>query len=324
MKKSYLVLLLISILGLSSCGGNDDKNKIEASGTIEATNVTISSKIGGEIIDKLFREGDKVSSGDTLFIIDSEALQLHRVQLEAAKMLAEAQLELARKGARSEDVAQAEAAFKQAKINLEQAEKDKLRMQNLYESKSITQKQHEDFIAGYDLMKAQFNAANENLKKVKNITRPEELKQAEARLKQAIANLDLVKKNIRDCYINSPLNGFIVKKYFEKGETVSPMSSLVKIADLSVVNIIIYVSEVDLGKVKLGQKADIFTDTYDKVYPGKVVYISPESEFTPKNIQTKDERTKLVYAVKIEIPNESFELKSGMPADAVIQLKQSD
>lgn len=102
---------------------------------------------------------------------------------------------------------------------------------------------------------------------------------------------------------------------------LSMLSNLFKISDLSKVELVIYVSEEDLGKVKLGQTADISTDTYkDKSYEGKVKYISPEAEFTPKNIQTKDERTKLVFAVKIEIPNPNFELKAGMPADAVVKL----
>ena len=99
------------------------------------------------------------------------------------------------------------------------------------------------------------------------------------------------------------------------------MSSLFKVSDLSKIDLIIYVSEEELGKVKLGQKADITTDSYpDKMYEGKVIYISPEAEFTPKNIQTKDERTKLVFAVKIRTNNPDFQLKSGMPADAVIHL----
>jgi HlyD family secretion protein len=99
------------------------------------------------------------------------------------------------------------------------------------------------------------------------------------------------------------------------------MSSLLKISDLLKVKLLIYVSEEELGKVKLGQKADVTTDSYNgKKYEGKVIYISPEAEFTPKNIQTKDERTKLVFAVKIEIPNPNFELKPGMPADAVVHL----
>jgi len=99
------------------------------------------------------------------------------------------------------------------------------------------------------------------------------------------------------------------------------MSSLFKVSDLATVDLVIYVSEVELGKIKLGQKAEVTIDTYpDRKYEGKVTYISPEAEFTPKNVQTKDERTKLVFAVKISVDNKNFDLKPGMPADAKVYL----
>ena len=99
------------------------------------------------------------------------------------------------------------------------------------------------------------------------------------------------------------------------------MSSLFQVADLSSVELVIYIPETELGKVQLGQKAEISVDTYpDKTFNGKVIYISPQAEFTPKNIQTQEERTKLVFAVKIKIDNPEFELKDGMPADASIIL----
>ena len=124
---------------------------------------------------------------------------------------------------------------------------------------------------------------------------------------------------MNDCYVTSPSSGFITKKFIEQGETAGMMSSLFQIADLSTVELVIYVSETELGMVKLGQKANINVDTYpDKSFEGKVIYISPEAEFTPKNIQTQEERTKLVYAVKIKVDNPDFELKDGMPADASI------
>ena len=99
------------------------------------------------------------------------------------------------------------------------------------------------------------------------------------------------------------------------------LSSLFKVSNLDVAELVIYIPEEEFGKIKLGQTANVSTDTFkDKIYKGKVIYISPEAEFTPKNIQTEDERTKLVYAVKIRIPNPNQELKSGMPADAIIKL----
>ena len=212
--------------------------------------------------------------------------------------------------------------FKQAEVNFDLAKKDKERMTNLFESKSITKKQLEDATARYEVSNAQLNAAKENFKKITNLARPEEIEQANANLKKQKAVLELLQKNIRDSYVTSPGNGYIVKEFIEKGEMVSMLSALFKISDLSVAELVIYVSEDELGKVKLNQKANIYIDTFkDKKYEGYISYISPEAEFTPKNIQTEDERTKLVFAVKIKIPNPNLELKAGLPADAVINLK---
>jgi len=321
MKKVMLIFLPVLLAIIAGCGNGNDSNKIEASGNIEATNVVVSAKVGGQIEKLNFIEGDKVRTNDTLLVIDSEALQIQLKQAEAARELAGAQLQLLRNGARKEDIQSAEAMKEQAKISLDQAKKDKERMDQLYVAKTISEKQHEDAVNRYNSMQQQYKSARENYDKLLKFARPEEIKQAMARVDQTIANENLVKKHIRDSYVVSPISGFVVKKYFEAGETVAPMSSLLKLSDLSKVKLLIYVSEKELGKVKLGQEADVTTDSYDgKKYEGKVIYISPEAEFTPKNIQTKDERTKLVFAVKIEIPNPNFELKPGMPADAVVHL----
>lgn len=316
----YLIISAMLLI-ITGCGNGNDKNQIEASGNIEATNVVVSAKVGGQIEKLNFVEGDKIQKNDTLIIIDSEMLRIQLQQAHAALELAEAQLQLLRNGARKEDIRQAESALKQAKVNYEQAARDKDRTEKLYEAKTVSQKQFEDVTARFDIAQQQLNSAKDNYEKIQNLARPEEIKQAVARVDQAMATENMIRKNINDSYITAPLSGFIVKKYFEAGETVSPLSSLLKISDLSAVKLVIYVSEEELGKVKLGQKADVTVDAFsDKSYKGKVIYISPEAEFTPKNIQTKDERTKLVFAVKIEISNTDFELKPGMPADAVVHI----
>ncbi len=321
MKTTKIISLLFLFLSLYACSGNDNASVIEATGTIESTNVTISSKNAGEIKSIIADEGEQVITGDTILVIDQEALSYQLEQAVAVEQISEAQLNLMMKGARTEDIKQAEEAMKQSEANLKIAKSDFERYAKLWESKAITQKQYEDMTARYQISLAQFTAAKENYEKVKKIFRPEEIEQAKANLKKATASVELLKKNIRDSYVVSPINGFVVKKFVEVGETVTPMSSLVKISNLSSVNLIIYVSEVELGKIKLGQKAEITIDTYPgKKYEGKVTYISPEAEFTPKNIQTQDERTKLVFAVKVEIRNKNFELKPGMPADAKIIL----
>lgn len=161
-----------------------------------------------------------------------------------------------------------------------------------------------------------------NVKKMQNFARPEELKQAEANVNKLKATLDLSRKSLNDCYVTSPCKGIMVNKFVEEGENAGMMTALFKISDLTSIDLIVYISETELGKVKLGQQADVTVDTYpDKTYHGKVIYISPEAEFTPKSIQTKEERTKLVYSVKVRIDNPSYELKDGMPADASIITK---
>lgn len=319
--KINFAIILATCLIFYSCSNQNENEKIEASGTIEATNITVSSKISGEIKSILFDEGSKVQAGDTIIILDNEIYLLQLKQAEALSLISEAQFQLSKKGARSEDIAQAEALLNQSEINYQQAKKDKERFETLYATNSVTNKQYEDVLLKFKIATEQYYAAKENLNKVKNFTRPEELKQAEGKFIQAKANEELIKKYIRDSYVTAPSDGIIAKKFVEKGESVTQMSSLFKISDLSNVELLIYVSEEELGKVKLGQKAEIFVDAYkDKSFSGEVIYISPEAEFTPKNIQTKDERTKLVFAVKIKIKNPDYELKPGMPADAIIKL----
>lgn len=321
MKKIIIGLATLLFVFLTSCGGNDNLKTIEASGTIESTNITVSSRTAGNIETINFNEGSKVNAGDTIIIIDHELLEIQLQQAIAGKNAVEAQLNLMLAGAREEDINQAEQNLNQAKVNYQTAERDKQRMQNLYDSRSITKKQYEDAIARYDLMSAQYKSAQGNYDKIKKFFRKEEIDQARANLNKAIAGVDLLRKGLRDSYVISPINGFLVKTFVEQGESVTPMSSLFKVSDLDVVELVIYVSTLELGYVKLGQKAEVTIDTYkDKIYEGKVTYISPEAEFTPKNIQTKDERTKLVFAVKITIQNEDYDLKPGMPADAIINL----
>lgn len=315
--KSLISLYIFSLLLIYNCN-NKNENYIEESGAIEATEVTLSSQVAGKVIKILKDEGDKIFAGDTILIIDQESLLLQLKQAIANRDIAKAQYELLLKGARKEDIKQAEESLKQAEANFILAKNDRDRMESLYQTNSINKRQYEEAITRYEIALAQLNSAKELYNKIKNYARPEEIAQAKANYERASASVEMIEKNIRDCYVISPINGFIVKKFVEVGENVSMMSSLVKISDLSEVKLSIYVSETDLGKVKLGQKAEIRVDSFDKVFNGTVIYISPEAEFTPKNIQTKEERTKLVFEVKIKIQNPDFELKAGMPADAKI------
>ncbi|MEO8515046.1 MAG: efflux RND transporter periplasmic adaptor subunit [Ignavibacteria bacterium] len=315
------LILLCSIL-TAGCGSNKESNSIVASGTIESVNVTISSKTSGTVNKINFKEGDRVKKGDLLIEISHDILDIQLRQSEAGVDLANAQLKLLRSGARREDIKQSEELVKQAKINLELAKQDKDRSTELYRQDAATKKLYDDAVGRYDLALTQLNSTKENLAKVKTIIRPEEIEQAQANLKKAVSMVDMLKQNIEDCRIFAPSDGFVSKKFIEEGEIAVQGGSLLRLSNLETVNIVIYIPESDLAKVKLGQNAEIKIDAFkDKVYTGKVIFISPEAEFTPKNIQTPDERTKLVFAVKIEIPNPQFELKPGLPADAIINFQ---
>lgn len=315
--KFIAVTVLAGIL--MGCG-NGHKGTIEASGTLEAVEVKVSAKVPGQVEQLFVDEGSQVKPGDTLAILDHSTQQIQWRQAQAGVELADAQYKLLLNGARSEDIQQAEDALKQLQSSAQVATDDYNRMKDLYSSKSITKKQYDDAESRYIIAKAQLNSAKENLKKLHSFARPEDLEAAKARLDQAKANADLLRKQINDACIVAPVSGTVTNKPVEVGELVGVGSAIVTISQLSTLNLMIYVSDSELGKVKLNGTAEIVIDTYsDRTFPGRVVYISPVAEFTPKNIQTKEDRTKLVFGVKLEVNNKDGILKAGMPADAYVQ-----
>jgi HlyD family secretion protein len=306
--RPFANLLLVFAVGIliDGCGRNDNET-IEASGTIEGTDVTVSAEVAGKILEVRVDEGSYVTKGDTLLTFDDIDYQIQLRQQLANKEAAEAQYELAIEGSRREDIAYAEATFKNA-------EADYKRMKDLLALQSITQKQYDDALARYI-------TAQQTYEKVSRGSRPAEIRAARARRDQTAAQVDQLRKKVSDCRVLAPTNGTVTLRAVEPGELVTMGSNLLRITNLERVKLTLYVGEDELGKVKLGQQAKIRVDSYpDKVYNGKVVYISPVAEFTPKNVQTKEERTKLVFGVKIEADNLDGALKPGMPADAEILL----
>ena len=290
-----------------NCTSND-KQRITASGTLEATEVTISAKAGGEIVGIRVEEGADIVAGDTLVILDRADLELQLKQAEANTAAASAQYKLAVSGARSEDIIQAEATLVNAQADLQ-------RMQDLFAAKSVTQKQLDD-------ARMRLTIAEQTYNRLKQGSRSEEIEAARARRDQAIAQVDAVRKKISDSFIIAPSNGTVTKKSVEVGETVMPSAALLTLTQLDKIYLMIYVTEKELASVQLGQPVHIYIDAYpDKPFAGTVTYISPTAEFTPRNIQTKEERTKLVFGVKVGAANTDHILKAGMPADAVINLQ---
>jgi len=307
----------LSCLVIAAC--QKASTAIEASGTIEATSVQVSSRSTGEILQMDAAEGRKVSRGDILAQIDHAALDLQLGQARSGVDLARAQLSLLTNGAREEDLAQAQEALNQANESLRTAQVDFQRTASLFKASAATQKERDDAETRVTTMKAQASAADQALKKLQNFARPEDVKAGLARVDQADYSVRILAKSIQDCTVKSPTDGTVTEKLAEAGELASPGMGLFVITDLSVVKLTIYVPESALGGIRLGDSARIRIDSFPgKDFTGTVSWISPVAEFTPRDVQTKDERVKLVFAVRIEIKNPQGVFKPGMPADAVL------
>jgi HlyD family secretion protein len=310
-------LFLTAFIFIAGCGTND--GKIESSGILESVEVNISSKVAGQILRLSVQEGSTVEQGDTLAVIDSETQQLQLQQAQAGVDLAESQYQLLKNGARSEDLQSAEEAVRQTESGYKTAKADYERVKELYSTHSVSAKQYEDAESRVTITQAQYNSAKQNLQKLQRFARVEDLNAAKARVDQARAQANLIRKQIADSHIIAPVCGTITYKPVEEGELIGMGAIIVRISRLERMELMIYVNETEMGKVKLGSTADVTIDTFpDKKYPATVVYVSPVAEFTPRNVQTKDERTKLVFGVKLEVENPAGELKSGMPADAIL------
>ena len=311
----FIALALVSALAACHRPADD----IRASGTIEATSVQVSARSTGQIIRVVGEEGMSVRQGVLLAEVDHSTLDLQLAQARSGVDLARAQLNLLVEGARAEDLVQGRELLNQANDALKSATDDFERMKSLFAAGAATKKQRDDAEVRFTTARAQANAADQALKKLENFARPEEVKAGLARLDQAVFSVKLLQKAIEDCTVEAPVGGVITEKLIEKGELAGPSTGLYVITDLARVKLTIYVPEPDLGRVRLGQEARVSVDSYPgRTFPGTVTWISPVAEFTPRDIQTRDERVKLVFAVKIEIANPEFVFKPGMPADAEI------
>ena len=273
--------LLFVLIYVQTTKNSNKKGVLSGSGTIEATEVEISSKLAGriEIITK--EEGDPVQKGELL-------AQLEHKELSAQLKVAEATIKVT------------EAQVAQAKTNLKNLEDNLKRIEALFKSGSATQQQLED-------IQTKTDAARDQVRSL------------EFSRQQAAAEKNYIQAQVDNARIFAPMSGRIIKKTAEVGETVFPGSPILTLADLSKLTLKIYLKETEVGKVQLGQPARVRVDAYpDTAFDGRVSFISPVAEFTPKNIQTKDERVKLVFAVKISIPNPKERLKPGQPADGEI------
>ncbi|MBW2434758.1 MAG: efflux RND transporter periplasmic adaptor subunit [Deltaproteobacteria bacterium] len=377
---AFLVLLL-GVGGLVYWGQRQERlSELYYSGTIEATQADLAFQVSGRVQAVFFDEGQAVAKNQVLAVLDQQEFEARRAQARSDRMRfqenlkqLETLLELNRKilpaeverveasvkalqsqlaeleaGYRVQEVEQARYAYEQAQFALEEARRDKIRYDRLFERRIISEndkettdlkyetalKEYERAQKAYELRKegyrkesietarsklvegqATLKQARENLKKIDAIE--SEVEAAKAQVQAAKAAFELTEIQLKYTELTAPFKGILVSRNVEPGEVVSPGQEVLSLSDLSQVDLKIFVAETEIGKVRPGQPVDVKIDTFPgKIYHGMVSFISPEGEFTPKIIQTHKERVKLVYLVKIKIPNPNIELKPGMPADA--------
>jgi HlyD family secretion protein len=313
--RSSLAILCGSAALAAACGRSEPAGTITASGHVEATQVRVAAKTPGTLSKLAVDEGDRVTAGQAVAEVDTVDIRLALDTARAERGQAEAELRLRRAGSRKEDIAEAKAQVARAEADLDGAEKDLARMEGLLAAGSGTPKSRDDARARRDGAAAALTAARERSRRTDAGSRPEEIDAAGARLAAADARIAQLDQQVKDASLVSPVAGVVTEKVAEQGELLARGSAIVVVTDLADAWLTVYVAEPDLARIRLGQAAEVRTDD-GQTRQGKVTFIASQAEFTPKNVQTRDERVKLVFKVKVGLPNGDGLFKPGMPAEA--------
>lgn len=284
---------LIAVLA-ASCS-TKQKPVFEGSSTFEATEIVVGSKTAGTVLEMAVQEGDTVREGQLIARLETEKADLQKRQLLAG--LAELRLNI-QNAARAADL---------ARETFDAMEKKFSRIRSLHEGASVSEQQFEDAETGYKAARTQNENAAASLKALRS-------KEDQARLQ-----IELADSQLRDASVLAPIRGTVLETYVDRGEIARPGGAVATLADLSRMWIKVYIKESGLGRIRLndGAELEIGSDPKRK-FKGRVSWIAEKAEFTPKMVQTRDARSDLVYAVKIEVPNPDGVLKIGMPADVVL------
>ncbi len=314
---SFLMVLLIVVSGywLYNHYYLKGDSALQASGTIEASSVTLNARINGTIKEFLAAEGDLVNQDQLIVQLSRSDLNAQRERDAHTVTAAEARLNDLQAGARSEEIEETLANVNTARINLEKTESDLNRAEALFASQAISEKEIEGYRLQKETAENQLAAAEARLNLLQSGSRAEVINAATAELQKSKAILKATDSLIEDLKIHSPISGVLTSKNYEPGEYVVTGASLGTVTDLSDMWIKVYIPTDDLPWVKLGQTVNITVSGSEEVFSGEVSFIASQGEFTPKTVQTKKERTNIVYGVKISIDNKNGILKPGMPAD---------
>jgi HlyD family secretion protein len=297
-----------------------------ASGYVEATTVRVSPKVAGRLAEVRAVEGARVEAGEVVATISTVDLDFALQRARAERDQADAMYRLLQAGARPEDIKQAEAQVATAaserlavEAELASARADEVRFEQLVQKNAGSVKQRDDAVTRRELAEAKLRAASDRLDAARSVlerlkagARAEELEAARARVQAVAAQIASLEHDLTEAVIRAPIAGIVSSRLVEPGELVGVGTPLALIVDLDRAWATVYVQETLVPSLKIDQFATVLTDGGDHLQ-GRVTFISPKAEFTPRNVQTPDERAKLVYRVKVSVDNRQGVLKPGMP-----------
>ncbi len=325
-RKPIIAVVLLVTAGLLGrqilLTGADSGDGLFASGTVEGTEALVGFQRAGRIESVTVREGDRVRAGEVIARLDTTETQARRRQALAQVAAARAQLALLESGSRPEEIAHAQAAEVAAASRAVDAQRHLERSRTLFEAGAISLQEYEGIRTTAEVAESQWRQAREQLELVRKGPRTEEVAVASARLAQAEATVAEVDAAIEYSIVRTPFEGVVTVRHRTAGEIAAPGLPAVTLLDNEERWVRIYIPENRLAAVRLGTPAVITTDTWaGKEYRGAVSFIASEAEFTPRSVQTQEERVKLVYAAKVRIDDDpSLDLKPGMPADVRLEV----
>jgi HlyD family secretion protein len=328
-------LIVATVALVTGCRNASAPTEVRASGHVEATEIRLAPEVGGRVSELLVKEGDLVHTGDVILRLDPRDAQLTAERARAEKRQAEAQLRLLQAGSRREDIAQAQAQAQAARdeiaaarAELTAAQSDLQRFEALLSANAGSRKQRDDALARRDVARERVQAAESRARaadhaaaRLRAGARAEEIEAARARVAATETSVATAEKLMSDTTLRSPITGVVTEKLVSVGEVVAPRAPVLVIADLVAVWADVFVDEPFIPRLRLSQPATVFTDAGGPGIHGTVSYISPKAEFTPRNVQTAEERSQLVYRVRVSVVNTEGVLKQGMPVEAVLPLQ---
>ncbi len=295
--------------------------ELTLSGNIEAHESLVSFRVQGRIAELPIEEGQEVKQGALLARLE-DADYRQKVRMDEASVgVRESDLALTLAGTREQEIKASQQSMLDAKADLDEKQIDYDRAQKLFAKDEVAAQDRDLAATAFKRAQATYRAAQQRYNEAVEGSRKEDIAIARANLTEAQTDLGLSRVDLGYTVLRSPYAGVITVREAELGEVVSPGTPIITLADLDHVWLRAYIAETDLGRIRWGQEATITTDTYPgKQYHGRISFISPSAEFTPKSVQTYTERVTLVYRIKIDIDNPNHELKPGMPADAHIEV----